>query len=120
MTFAAGEEAGDLAVAALDELSGLAASRAHAGLLYGHNDSGGGAVVYLLGEDGSARGQVTLEGASAVDWEDIAVGPGPDMQPWVYVGDVGDNAARMGGTGRSGIALFRFPEAMSCPTSRPT
>ena len=40
-----------------------------------------------------ARGaRPTVTGAQAVDWEDIAAGPGPEGRPLLYVGDIGDNA----------------------------
>ena len=34
---------------------------------------------------------MTVAGAGALDWEDIAVGPGPDGTPWIWVADTGDN-----------------------------
>ncbi|RZO60350.1 MAG: hypothetical protein EVA89_13360 [Sandaracinaceae bacterium] len=95
----------------LTELSGLAASRRHPGLFYAHNDSGDVARVYVLDASASVVGRIALTGAAHVDYEDIAVGPGPDGEPWVHVGDVGDNAARDGrGTPRDAIAVYRFPE----------
>ena len=40
------------------------------------------------------------------DWEDIAVGPGPEPGvSYVYIGDIGDNLRL-----RSTISLLRFPE----------
>ncbi len=98
--------------ATLNELSGLAASRAYPSAIYAHNDSGGEARLFVLDDgDASIRGTITLSGATARDWEDIAVGPGADGAPWVFVGDTGDNAARGGGTGRDRITIYRFPEA---------
>lgn len=95
----------------LTELSGLAASRRHPGLFYAHNDSGDVARVYVLDASASVVGRIALTGAAHVDYEDIAVGPGPDGEPWVHVGDVGDNAARDGrGTPRDAIAVYRFRE----------
>lgn len=108
--FAAGEELGRVASPELTELSGLAASRVHGDVLYAHNDSGDTARVFVLGLDGADLGVVTLDGAAAIDFEDIAVGPGPDGEPWIYVGDIGDNAARAGGTARESIVVHRFPE----------
>ncbi|MEZ4438008.1 MAG: hypothetical protein R3B72_02910 [Polyangiaceae bacterium] len=73
------------APAALDELSGLAASRVVPGRIWAHNDSGDAPRLYLL-DDSPA---VPVE-AKAVDWEDIAAGPCPDGD-CLYVGDIGDN-----------------------------
>lgn len=99
----------------LQELSGLAASRVHAGLLYANNDSGDSARVFYLRQDGTVLGDVALTGATRQDYEDIAVGPGPDGESWVYVGDHGDNAARTGGTPRPSVWIHRFPEAIVDP-----
>ena len=50
-------------------------------------------VVTALGPDGAVLATVRLTGAPLMnlDWEALAVGPGPDGEPWVHVGDVGDN-----------------------------
>lgn len=89
----------------LDEASGVAASRSH-GVLWAHDDSGGAAEVFAVGADGGDRGRVTLEGAEAVDWEDMARGPAPDGAGDVlYLGDIGDNAAE-----RDHVTIYRVPE----------
>ncbi len=113
LAFGSPAAVGDVADPDLNEISGIAASRAHPGALYVHNDSGDGPRVYVLdAADASVRGTITLDGASARDWEDVAVGPGADGAPWVFAGDVGDNAARDGrGTPRASVFVHRFPEA---------
>lgn len=109
-------ELGRLDDPSLDELSGMAASRRHPGLYYAHNDSGDGARIYVLDETAAVVGQIALRDAAHVDYEDIAVGPGPDGAPWVHVGDVGDNAARDGrGSPRDGVVVYRFPEPADPP-----
>ncbi len=76
----------------LTEASGLAASRAHAGVLWSHDDSGGAPEVFALGVDGSDQGSVSVSGAPAVDWEDIALLPGRDGgADRLVIGDIGDN-----------------------------
>ena len=51
-------------------------------------------------------GEYALAGASAIDWEDIAVGPGPLAgTSYVYVADIGDNAKA-----RSAILVYRVQE----------
>src|SRR5207248_10241087 len=40
-----------------------------------------------------------------VDWEDIAIGPGVDGKPALYVGDIGDN-----NRSRDDTAVYRLPE----------
>ena len=62
----------------LDEVSGVVASRVHPPVLWVHNDSGGKPAVYAIAPDGTSLGAYRVDGARAVDWEDIAVGPGPE------------------------------------------
>src|SRR2546426_6138443 len=74
------------------ESSGIAASRAHPGVLWTHNDSGDDAYVYATDLAGADRGFVRIRGARAVDWEDIALGPCPTRRAaCLYIADTGDN-----------------------------
>lgn len=105
------ETVGTVANTGLTEISGLVASGRHVGVLWTHNDSGGGPEVFALGEDGADLGAFVVEGATATDWEDIARGPGPDPSAsYLYLGDIGDNAAR-----RDRVTVYRVPE----PAERP-
>ncbi len=81
---------GVVGAAQLVEISGLAASRAHPGRLYAHNDSGDEARFFALSEAGQPLGELRLTGVKAIDWEDMAVGPCPSRS-CVYLGDIGDN-----------------------------
>jgi hypothetical protein len=92
----------------LEEISGLAFSRNHPHLIYVHTDSGGEAAVYLLDSLGKELGKIELEGAKNRDWEDIAVGPGPDGKSYIFVAEIGDNAAIHGE-----ISILRFPEPIT-------
>jgi hypothetical protein len=95
----------------LVELSGLAASRRHPGVLWGHNDSGGEPELYAMDERGRSLGAYPLRGAEAIDWEDIAAGPGADgTGDHVYIGDIGDNGAE-----RSSVTVYRVPEPDATP-----
>jgi len=98
--------AGRVAAPGLAELSGLAGSRRSPGVLWGHNDSRGKPEVFAIGPAGEDLGAVSLTGASAFDWEDIAAGPGPDGTPWLYVGDIGDNFAIRDGR----VQVYAVPE----------
>ncbi len=90
----------------LDEASGLAASAKNPGTLWINNDSGDSARLFAIAPDGSTRGIYPFEGASAIDWEDVAIGPGPHAQtPYLYAGDIGDN-----GSVRPNVVLYRVPE----------
>ena len=91
---------------AVRESSGVVASRRNAGLYWTHNDSGDGPFVYAFDADGRRRGVWRVEGARAVDWEDIAAGPGPEQgRSYLYVGDIGDN-----GEEREYVTVYRFQE----------
>jgi hypothetical protein len=89
----------------LEEISGLAFGKFNPGVIYVHTDSGGESAVYILDSLGNELGKITLLGVQNRDWEDIAVGPGPDGQSYIYVGEIGDNLAV-----HEEIAVFRFPE----------
>jgi hypothetical protein len=93
--FAAGRAMGVVRSDSLSELSGLAASRRNPGVLWVHNDSGDAPRIYAINEKGDLLGACNIQGASNRDWEDIAVGPGPDPnRAYLYIGDTGDNAAK--------------------------
>jgi hypothetical protein len=97
---------GRVSAPALSEVSGLAASRRHPGLLWMANDSGDRARVYAVARGGRLERTVEVRGAAAVDWEDLALGPGPRRgRDYLYAADIGDNEAR-----RGEVVVYRFPE----------
>ena len=90
----------------LVEISGLAASRTNEGVLWAHNDSGDTARVFAIGPRGEHLGTYTLADTEAIDWEDMAIGPGPeDDTDYLYLADIGDNQAQ-----RATIVVYRVPE----------
>lgn len=94
---------------AIDESSGLAASRRNPGLLWTHNDSGDEPLVYCIDLKGAPCGVWRVTGADAWDWEDVAAGPGPRPgEPSLYLGDIGDNLDQ-----RSEIIVYRIPEPVA-------
>jgi hypothetical protein len=76
----------------IDELSGLAVSRADATLLWGHNDTGGGRRLYRIGLDGADLGGVRIDGVQSSDWEDLAAFEDAGG-PALLIADTGDNFA---------------------------
>jgi hypothetical protein len=98
------QEVGRVADPTLDEISGLAASRAHAGILWAHEDSGVGAVLWALDATGATAATLELVGAQAIDWEDAALMPSPTGD-YLYVADTGDNLKA-----RSEVTVYRVPE----------
>ena len=96
----------------ITEASGLAASRVNPDAWWINNDSGDSARLFAIDGSGALLATVSLQGAEARDWEDLAVGPPMTAGAGtVYVGDTGDNAVmRGGGKGRGTMRVFRFTE----------
>jgi hypothetical protein len=87
-----GVRVGTVADSLLKEVSGISASRHSPGVMWGHNDSGGLARVWAFNTRGTDLGTYNLAGATARDWEDMAIGPGPvPGQDYLYIADLGDN-----------------------------
>jgi hypothetical protein len=100
---------------AIDEASGIAASRSNTGVLWTHNDSGDGPHLFAMNEQGRHLGRYTVADARARDWEDIAIGPGPDTgKQYIYIGDIGDNNHR-----RPFVRVYRIAEPEVLSTQSP-
>src|SRR5258708_16246272 len=79
----------------LEEASGLVASIANPGLLWSTNDSGNPPEVFLIDQNAKTKLVCTLFRIHNRDWEDIAIGDGPDpKKKYIYVADIGDNWAQ--------------------------
>lgn len=115
--FASPVKTGQLNASRINEASGLAASRNNASVLWTHNDSGDSARVFAINTQGNLLGTYSFAGITAVDWEDIAIGPGPTSgQSYLYAGDIGDNSASR----NSGVRIYRAAEpAVSAGASPP-
>jgi hypothetical protein len=94
------------ATPALKEVSGLAASHGNPDLLWMVADRGNPAtVVGVAADDARVVVEVRLP-VDNVDWEDVAVGPCPDLSgPCVFVADTGDNDGE-----RDTVIVHAFPE----------
>jgi hypothetical protein len=90
-----------VAIPGLNESSGIAASLAHPGVFWTHNDGDDGPNLYAIDRHGKKRGCVRVTGAQVYDWEDIALGPGNQL----YIGDIGDNNRT-----RKQIIVYRIAE----------
>ena len=102
----AADQTATLSDSTLNEVSGVAASRMNPPLLWVHNDSGGQPAVSSIRPDGTLVSTVTIEGATNTDWEDIAVGPGPQRGvSYLFLGDIGDNLSA-----RDHVTVYRVPE----------
>ncbi|MFJ3614873.1 WD40 repeat domain-containing protein [Streptomyces hydrogenans] len=87
----------------ITESSGLAASRAHPGIYWTHNDQDQPRIFGVDSRTGETVATLTMAGVGTPrDMEAIAVGPDGD----IYVGDIGDN---LDGSWDH-VWIYRFPE----------
>lgn len=86
-------ELGTLQNPEIRESSGLAYGTKGRPVLWTHNDSGDTSRFFAVGLAGEDLGTFTLEGARAVDWEDMASYVS-DGRNWLLLADVGDNEER--------------------------
>ncbi|MDZ4656408.1 MAG: hypothetical protein SH868_02390 [Bythopirellula sp.] len=99
---------GTISAAALSEVSGIVDSRANSNVFWVHNDSGDSARFYAIDYQGALQGTFPLAAATAVDWEDIAIGAKPGGGNYLYLGDIGDNNAA-----RPFVTVYRTAEPLS-------
>jgi hypothetical protein len=99
----------DLADRDIKEASGLAVSRTLDGVLWTHNDSGDAPRLFAIDRAGATRATFTLEGAEAVDWEDLCSFRRGE-RGWVLVADTGDNDSL-----RASVMLYLVEEPRSLP-----
>ncbi len=97
-------QTGTFADRSLDESSGLAASRAHPGVLWTIEDSGNPAALHAVDTTGRLLGTWRIQGARNVDWEALALGPCGGAT-CLYISDTGDNGAR-----RNTVTIYRIRE----------
>jgi hypothetical protein len=86
----------------VNEISGVADSRANAGYLWGQEDSGNPPQLYLVSHDGSLAKTIYIKGVTNRDWEDMALS-GND----IFIAETGDN-----GLAFSEYVFYRFPEPL--------
>lgn len=111
----AGGSCGVVSTPEITEASGLAASRKTPNVLWTHNDSGDDARIIAISTAGTYLGTFYLSNAAATDWEDIAIGPGPQAEAsYIYVGDIGDNDKS-----RTEVNVFRVLEPDVATTGTP-
>ena len=102
------QPAGVVRIAPLVEASGLAASRAHPGVLWTHNDGPDGRL-FAVSTDGVALGSWNIDAPGVTDLEDIAVRAGGAGEE-ILLADIGDNKG-----GRPSVRILVVP----APAPRP-
>ena len=99
----------------MTEVSGLAASRTQRDVVWAINDSGNAPQLFAITPDGVLVASFVLEGIRPIDWEDLALGPGPDPTlDYLYIADTG---ALLGN--REEFALLRVAEPSVHPDREP-
>jgi hypothetical protein len=116
--FADARNMGEIQHPELIEASGMVVSRSNPGLIWVHNDSGDKSRLFLIDTNGRHYGIFNVVGTKNRDWEDIAIGPGPERgKNYIYIGDIGDNIGN-----REIKQIYRVPEpdlkAMQLPADR--
>jgi hypothetical protein len=100
----------------INEASGIAASKIHSDMYWLHNDSGDEPQIFLVDTLCSLRAVVRLADIQNRDWEDIAVGNGPnEYRSYIYIGEIGDNNAVY-----SEKSIIRIEEPKISPTKTDT
>ncbi len=88
------------------EVSGIGASQVNKGMFYMEEDSGNPNQIQLVDQTCSMAAVYTIGNVSNRDWEDLAVGPGPQIGvSYVYVAEIGDNKSQY-----PTKSVYRFPE----------
>ena len=106
--------------ARLDEISGLVESHHTPGVFFVHNDSSDAPRFFALDRAGQVLAELVLATVpTLLDAEDIALGPGPGGESFVYLGDTGNNFASSGlGSPRRKCVIDSIPEPRG-PLSAP-
>lgn len=99
----------------LSEISGLAASRRHPGVLWMHDDGGNPERLFAVAENGDRLATARIEGAIKTDWEDMAAFE-LDGRHYLLIADTGDN----GGLRRSlQLHIIEEPERIENARLKP-
>ena len=104
LKYGEGKELAKLADRAVNESSGVAVGRVNRDVFWTHNDSGDGPRVFAFDKSGKALATLTVAGAKARDWEDMASFL-VKRRGMLLMADVGDNAAK-----RDVYTLYAFYE----------
>jgi hypothetical protein len=97
----------------VNEVSGIADSKANPGALWVEQDGGNPSELILLSHNAQLQKKIVIKGILNRDWEDMTLATGPDVSKnYIYIGEIGDNA-----TVYNSYAIIRFPEPSSAVDS---
>jgi len=101
--------------AALNEISGIAASYAQGSSVWTEEDSGNENKLYLIGNNGSTIATMRMVSVNNRDWEDMSLSNGPLLNVhYLYLADIGDNKFS-----QPTKYIYRFPEPSLANVSLP-
>ena len=104
--FGSSSVTGEVTSPLANEISGITASKSQPGVFWIHNDSGNSSDLFAVDASGDLLMRVILNNVPNWDYEDIAMGPGPDgSSDYIYIADVGANQL-----GRDTVRIFRLEE----------
>lgn len=90
----------------LENTSGLAIGRKNTDFVYIIEGRDNENAIHVFNKDAEFQGKIILEGADNIDWQDIAIGPGPDQNThYILIGDIGDRQSN-----RENLTVYRLPE----------
>ncbi len=98
----------------LESSSGLVTGRSNPGIVYicqgqgfrSHHPQSHPAELYVYDKKAVYQGKIIVEGSDNVNWQDLAIGPGPvEGVNYIYIGDIGDKD-----TSRPSLTIYRIPE----------
>lgn len=81
---------GDITDRRISEISGMARSTLHEGILWVLNDSGDNAHIYAISQNGDIRATVSIYGVQNYDWEDLS-SFNMDGESYLLIADIGGN-----------------------------
>jgi hypothetical protein len=88
------------------EVSGMADSYRQPGSIWLIEDSHNGNELLRVNHSGELQPSVAIPGANNRDWEDLAIGSGPDpLVKYLYIAETGDNARQ-----HKEYAIYRMEE----------
>jgi hypothetical protein len=101
---------------AVNESSGIAASRLSSKVFWTHNDSGDKAFLYAFDKQGKHLGVYKVGGAEAQDWEDMAAWKDRKSgKAYLFIGDIGNNSKT-----RPFLTIYRLQEPKVSPKDSAT